>query len=144
MEIGKLILERYKSISSDEDSSYSPPIRKDIDSRYAYADPIRMILLELYDPVHQFPIMVRRGNMNFFVTQDEDKVFSKETKEYDGKQCRYLLLPQTDQIVLTDENGNTSYRNFLEECRLNPNVHQGILSKHLDALSDIYSTSFVP
>lgn len=143
MEIGKLILERYSSISSDTDTSISPPIRKTIDKEYAHADPIRMILLELYSPDFQFPIMVKRGNSKFFVTTNEDLVFSKTTKNFEGVPCRYLILPDIDPIVLTDQNGKTSYRNFLDECRINPNVHQAILSNHMSQLEEIYQTSFV-
>lgn len=120
LEVGKLILERFKSISNNNYSPEAPPLRKKIIDAYGNGDPLRLILLELYDTENQFPIMVVRDGVKYFVTRDINKVKNKETKSYNGEQCRYLYLPDTDPIMLTDNEGNVSYRYFLDECKINP------------------------
>lgn len=141
IEVGKLILDRYKSISKDKFDVTNPPIRKSILDKYGNGDPLRLILLELYDYINQFPLMLQREDDLYFVTRDFDKVKNKETRRFNGKECRYLYLRDLDPIVLHDEYGHVSYRYFLEECELHPNTIQDIAKRYIDSIEQIKSTS---
>lgn len=141
IEVGKLILDRYKSISKDKFDVNNPPIRKSILEKYGNGDPLRLILLELYDYANQFPLMIQRENELYFVTRDFDKIKNKETRKFNGKDCRYLYLRDLDPIVLHDEDGHVSYRYFLQECELHPNTLQDIAKKYIDTIENIKSTS---